>query len=184
MAARSLRDNPGFLAITADPLARFDLLYRSFEWVVGDAPEPPVAARRSGCVVGIAAASPPGHCVGFLLPPEARLLDPPADDASADERYWYRLSVDAIHDLDEPHWHVGPVGVEPGFQGMGIGRAVMEALCARLDERGGVAWLETDKPENVRFYTELGFEIAEETTKSSSTTTWYMRRGSPSERGD
>ena len=81
----------------------------------------------------------------------------------------------AVHDLVETHWHVGPVGVEPGFQGMGLGRAAMRLLCDEFDEHHRLAWLETDKPENVRFYIGLGFEVAEEVSMLTSRF-WFMRR--------
>ena len=38
----------------------------------------------------------------------------------------------------------------------------MRLLCEEFDEHHRLAWLETDKPENVRFYIGLGFEVAEE----------------------
>ena len=84
-------------------------------------------------------------------------------------------SILAAHDLDEPHWHVGPVGVEPGFQSMGIGWAAMRLLCEEFDEHGRVSWLKTVKPENVRFYTGLGFEVVEESPMLSAHL-WFMRR--------
>jgi ribosomal protein S18 acetylase RimI-like enzyme len=65
--------------------------------------------------------------------------------------------------------------VEPGFQGMGLGRAVMRHLCNEFDEHQRLAWLETDKPENVRFYIGLGFEVVEEVPMLTSRF-WFMRR--------
>lgn len=79
-------------------------------------------------------------------------------------------------DLTEQHWHVGPVGVEPGYQGRGNGGRVMGAPCASLDAEGRVAWLETDKERNVRFYEALGFEVAD-SESILGVLTWYMRRG-------
>jgi hypothetical protein len=51
----------------------------------------------------------------------------------------------------------------------------MRAVCAWLDEGTRRAWLETDKERNVRFYTGLGFEIADKATVVG-VETWYMRR--------
>ena len=107
---------------------------------------------RGDCVLGVAGADPPGECVATMLPPEIRLLDEPGPDATDADRFLHLGSVLAAHDLLESHWHVGPVGVEPGFQGMGLGGAAMKLLCGEFDEHGRLAWLETDKPENVRFY--------------------------------
>jgi ribosomal protein S18 acetylase RimI-like enzyme len=58
---------------------------------------------------------------------------------------------------------------------MGMGRAVMRLLCEELDEHSRVAWLETAKPENVRFYIGLGFEVVEESPMLSAHL-WFMRR--------
>ena len=52
-------------------------------------------------------------------------------------------------DPDERHWHVGPVAVEGGMRGLGIGARLMEAFAEQMDRAGDVAYLETDKPENV-----------------------------------
>jgi hypothetical protein len=52
----------------------------------------------------------------------------------------------------------------------------MRHLCDRLDERGEVGWLETDKPENVAFYVSLGFEVTDETEVLGRFRWWFMRR--------
>ncbi len=131
--------------------------------------------RRGSCVLGVAAAVPPGACIVSMLPPEIRALDVPPPEASDADRFLYMGSLLAAHDLPSSHWHVGPVGVEPGFQGMGIGRAAMQLLCREFDEHGRVAWLETDKPENVRFYIGLGFEVVEEIPLLSERN-WFLQR--------
>ena len=51
----------------------------------------------------------------------------------------------------------------------------MKLLCGEFDEHGRLAWLETDKPENVRFYIGHGFEVAEEIPFLSARN-WFMRR--------
>jgi hypothetical protein len=44
-----------------------------------------------------------------------------------------------------------------------------------MDERGGVAFLETDKLDSVRFYARCGFEVSEE-GEILGTPNWWMRR--------
>jgi hypothetical protein len=51
----------------------------------------------------------------------------------------------------------------------------MELLCDEFDQHRRLAWLETDKPENVRFYSGLGFEVVEEIPLLSARN-WFMRR--------
>jgi ribosomal protein S18 acetylase RimI-like enzyme len=173
VAARALRDDPDWRAVSDDPLWRLAMLYGMFTDSLAGAKV--AGVRRGGCVLGVASAVGPGHCLGARLPPEARTLEAPSTDASDADRLLYVRSILAAHDLDEPHWHVGPVGVEPGFQSMGMGRAAMGLLCEDFDEHGEVSWLKTAKPENVRFYNGHGFEVVDELPMLTAHL-WFMRR--------
>lgn len=62
-------------------------------------------------------------------------------------------------DPPQPHVHLGPIGVEPGMQGRGIGSQMLAVYCEQLDLAGDAGYLETDKPENVRLYERFGFEV-------------------------
>src|SRR5690606_41330319 len=57
------------------------------------------------------------------------------------------------------HLHLGPAAVDRSRQGQGIGIRLMIAVCERLDGVGGVGYLVTDKPGNVRLYRRGGFEV-------------------------
>jgi len=173
VAARALRDDPDWMAVSDDPLVRLEMLYSTFAGSLRGARV--AGVRRGDCILGVASAVEPGHCVGARLPPEVRILEPPSKDASDSDRLTHFRSILAAHDLDEPHWHVGPVGVEPGFQSMGMGRAAMRLLCEEFDEHGRVSWLKTVKPENVRFYIGHGFEVVEELPMLAAHL-WFMRR--------
>ena len=85
----------------------------------------------------------------------------------------------ARRDLRESHWHLGPVAVDPPFQGRGIGGAMLSAFCASIDAYGAVAYLETDKGENVRFYQKFGFTVIAE-AEVLDVPNWFMcRRAAP-----
>ena len=174
VSARALRDNPMSLAVSHDPLVRMELFHGVFAGMLKDAPG--IAARRGGCVLGVAAATEPGaSCLGRWLPEEARIVSDPGPDATDLDRLLRVGSVSAANDPAEAHWHVGPVAVEPGFQGAGIGHVVMRMLCDHFDDLGDLAWLETDKIENVTFYTSLGFELVTKVPVLSAVC-WFMRR--------
>jgi ribosomal protein S18 acetylase RimI-like enzyme len=173
VTARAMRDSPNSVAVSDDPFVRLDMLYSTFGGMLGQARV--AGVRRGHYVLGVAAALPPGRCIDTMLPVSVRTLEPPAPEATDTVRFLYSGSVMAVHDLPESHWHVGPVGVEPGFQGLGLGRAAMRQLCGEFDEHGRLAWLETDKPENVRFYIGLGFEVVEEAPMLGANF-WFMRR--------
>ena len=72
------------------------------------------------------------------------------------------LSSWSAHDPPAEHCHLGPVGVDPGEQGRGIGRLLMEKYCEELDRSGEPGYLETDRAENVAFYRRFGFEVTTE----------------------
>jgi GNAT superfamily N-acetyltransferase len=72
------------------------------------------------------------------------------------------LAAWAKHDPSGPHSHLGPIGVEPSAQGRRIGQQLMDRYCEELDRTGTAGYLETDKPENARFYGHFGFETTGE----------------------
>jgi ribosomal protein S18 acetylase RimI-like enzyme len=198
VAARALRDDPLFVYLHGDdPLARMAGSYgafrepvrpsvgrrglrrllRSTRAAVISRPPPTVwGALLNGDIVGTAAAAAPGACFVDLLPADVRTerTGPEGGPGSPDRlaRVMYELCV---HHSTERHWHVGPVGVEPGLQGRGVGAKVMRLLCDAMDADGEIAFLETEKPENVVFYRRLGFEVTSE-SELSGLHTWFMRR--------
>ncbi|MGE5219318.1 MAG: GNAT family N-acetyltransferase [Chloroflexota bacterium] len=82
---------------------------------------------------------------------------------------WCRL------DPDEPHVHLGPIGVAPAAQGRGVGAALMKRYIEHLERQGIAGYLETDRAENVEFYKKFGFVVRHE-EELIGTSTWYMWR--------
>lgn len=82
---------------------------------------------------------------------------------------WCRL------DPDEPHLHLGPLGVAPGMQRRGVGSALMRRYVEYLDGANSAGYLETDRPENVAFYQKFGFALRRQEILIN-TPTWYMWR--------
>jgi len=78
-------------------------------------------------------------------------------------------------DPDEPHLHLGPIGVAPGMQGQGIGTALMRRYVEHLEQEKAVGYLETDRAENVEFYKKFGFIVRHQETLIGAPT-WYMWR--------
>jgi hypothetical protein len=54
----------------------------------------------------------------------------------------------------------------------------MEEHCRRLDSAGDLGYLETDKPENVRFYERFGYELVGE-DDVIGVRNWFMHRPPP-----
>jgi ribosomal protein S18 acetylase RimI-like enzyme len=100
--------------------------------------------------------------------PECR-QPPPADvplpfPEEMAQRFGIWQSSWAQHDPKKPHWHLDPIGVLPERQGQGIGSRLMKHFCEYIDNRKQAAYLETDQPNNVRFYRRFGFTVVEETS--------------------
>lgn len=78
-------------------------------------------------------------------------------------------------DPDEPHVHLGPIGVAPGEQRRGVGSALMRCYIEALDNDKAAGYLETDRPENVEFYRKFGFTVQRQ-EELIGTPVWYMWR--------
>ncbi len=82
---------------------------------------------------------------------------------------WCRL------DPDEPHVHLGPIGVAPSLQRQGAGTALMRRYVEHLTKENAAGYLETDRWENVAFYQKFGFIVQRE-EELIGTPIWYMWR--------
>jgi GNAT superfamily N-acetyltransferase len=174
--ARGMRDNPQHIAALGDdPAHRVEGLTQLFGVMIPSQPEP-LRASESSELVGVCGFLPPPECIVHVfrsLPADQfpPMLDDPADEARLVE--W--LQTWGRRDPDEPHFHLGPVAADAGKQGRGIGSAMMQAFCERVDRDHALAYLETDKAENVSFYEKFGFDTVADATVIG-VTNWFMRR--------
>jgi ribosomal protein S18 acetylase RimI-like enzyme len=77
----------------------------------------------------------------------------------------------------EPLWHLDSVAVAPGWQGRGIGSALIEFGLEHARESGAAMVLETGTQRNVPLYERLGFHIVEEAhSPQGGPHVWFMRR--------
>ncbi len=176
VAARGMRDNPMHVAVFGpDPERRIVALERMFRALFLVASAPPLVALRAGFVVGVCGAAPPGAC-RLSATGLARMLGALSRNGLEPLRRTLRWLEGWGHrDPAEPHWHVGPVVVEGGMQGLGIGSQLLAALVSDLDTRGEYAWLETDKAENVTFYRRAGFTVSAD-AEILGTRCWFLWR--------
>lgn len=68
--------------------------------------------------------------------------------------------MDAYHPTD-PHWYLPIVGVDPTWQGRGIGAALLRHTLAQCDRDQLPAYLESSNPRNVSLYMQHGFEVVD-----------------------
>ena len=84
-------------------------------------------------------------------------------------------------DPNEPHLHLGPIGVAPAMQGKGAGAALMRRYVEHLEQESMAGYLETDRAENVEFYRKFGFEVQRH-EEVVGTPIWYMWRPASTKR--
>ena len=64
----------------------------------------------------------------------------------------------------EPHYYLAFIGVDPDWQGRGLGGAVLAPVLERCDAEGMPAFLEASTPRNRALYERHGFTVMEEFT--------------------
>ena len=69
--------------------------------------------------------------------------------------------LDSKHPHD-PHYYLFILGVEPGWQGKGIGAALIRPILERCDRERMPAYLEATSPRNRELYKRNGFEVMED----------------------
>lgn len=78
-------------------------------------------------------------------------------------------AIDAHHPSGT-YWYLHIAGVDPAYQGKGLGSASIRQGLAKAREDGMPAFLETATPRNVSLYQSLGFEVIDE---------WHVPKGGP-----
>jgi GNAT superfamily N-acetyltransferase len=61
------------------------------------------------------------------------------------------------------------------MQGKGVGTAMLARVCEHLDRYRTLAYLETDKRENLRFYEKFGFVVVAQ-AQVLGAPNWFMSR--------
>ena len=175
--ARGMRDNPLHVAAYGDdPERRLRCHARLMRGVFRVfSAQQPICAIRDGTLVGVTGVAPAGTCQPtatqrLRLLPGVVALGP---RTAARVGGW--ISSWTKHDPDEAHVHLGPLAVDAHLQGQGIGSLIIQEHCRRLDAARDVGYLETDKPENVRFYERFGFEVIGG-EPVIGVPNWFMRR--------
>lgn len=84
-------------------------------------------------------------------------------------------TLEALHER-RPHWYLAILGTDPKHQGAGIGSALIAPVLERCDREGVLAYLESSKERNLRFYERHGFEVLREVQVPGGPVMWPMLR--------
>ena len=128
-------------------------------------------------VVGGAIWQPPGT---WRVPAgrQLRLLGPMALVYRGD--LWRSLrafqELEREHPRDRDHWYLPFIGVDPEWQGKGLGTALLRPILDRCDAEGLPAYLEASTPRNRTCYERNGFEVIGTLTHRGGPMMWKMWR--------
>jgi ribosomal protein S18 acetylase RimI-like enzyme len=179
LLSRGMRDNPLHVAVFGEEVElrrrRIRRVFAGAFDAMGWQANMLAARDAEGTIVGLCGALPPGRCqmdLGQQLRVMPRMF---ANGPRVTARAVRWLGIWGKRDPEERHWHLGPVAVDAHLHGRGVGSKLMEVFRAQMDAVGEAAYLETDKPENVRFYERFGFEVVGE-EEVLGVPNWFMIR--------
>jgi ribosomal protein S18 acetylase RimI-like enzyme len=163
--ARAFRDNPLNVAVVGGGPARRLRSNRAGMRAMLPAVQGAsllLGARRDGALAGVLVAAPP---FGYPLPLPtlaARLRCVFVEGFAVARRWAHAFeALDALHPRD-PHWYLATLGVDPLWQGRGVGRALLDRFLAEAGGGPEPVYLETDRRANVGFYEDRGFRVVRE----------------------
>jgi ribosomal protein S18 acetylase RimI-like enzyme len=175
--ARAFDDDPVFCAIIPDDAHRrraLPVLFR--EWIRLLHLPHPSTSWTTGDLAGAALWSPQGEWdVGFgsILRMGPRMLVAMGTRTVPGLRVLHAIEVPHPR---EPHVYLRALGVEPRYQGRGVGSRLMHPMLAQCDARGEAAYLESSNERNVPLYRRHGFEVTGEVVTHLGPKVWLMWR--------
>ncbi len=80
------------------------------------------------------------------------------------------------HHIEEPHWYLPMIGVDPSRQGQGLGSALLAHALRNCDAEHMPAYLESSNPANVPLYERHGFRVTGKIQAGTSPIIYPMLR--------
>jgi GNAT superfamily N-acetyltransferase len=85
-------------------------------------------------------------------------------------------ALEREHPHDREHWYLPFIGVDPEWQGKGLGTALLRPILDRCDGDGLSAYLEASTERNRTCYQRNGFQVVGTLTHRGGPTMWKMWR--------
>ena len=156
---------------------RFEQLERSFEIGLRGVYMPNGDCWTTDGVAGAALWLPPGR---WRIPAGRQLRLLPAIARVYGRDFGRALRGFALmerqHPHEEDHWYLPFVGVEPEWQGKGIGTALLRPMLERCDRERLPAYLEASSDRSRACYERNGFEVTGPLEYPGGPTAWKMWR--------
>ena len=164
--ARAFHDDPVFTWVLRGDGGRLKLLERAFALFLRRVWIDEEETFTTASVAGVAVWEPPGQWK-YSAWEQLRLL--PAM-AGVFRRHLPRtlralMALESDHPAEpraEPHYYLPFIGVDPRWQGRGLGAAVLRPILERCDREGVPAFLEASTPRNRAMYERHGFTVMDE----------------------
>ncbi len=136
----------------------------------------PVVAENERTVLGAEVIYPPGRFPLPIIDQWYLLLSSFWGNGFYNLKDWLNWLKDVDkHHPREPHYYLEYIGVDPAYQGKGIGSVILQHLVDKADADGVGCYLENANSRNTIFYQRFGFEITEQ-REVIGVPTWFMWR--------
>lgn len=161
------------LAFSVDPMVRWSLpdpakylaTFPSIARAFGGSAFQKGTAYIADGFAGVALWLPPG--VGSDEESLMRLFDENVGDDVKEDLPGIFEQMEKFHPTQR-HWYLPMIGVDPAYQGAGVGTALMTEALKAVDRDGLIAYLESSNPKNISLYERHGFEVIGEIQSGGS----------------